>query len=81
MRKAQDLRVTVGAFAISPFGDNPPGHYGGPNFPGPGLSETDSYTLLRDGATVSTGPDPLFVSVPIASGPAAAGSRSSRPSR
>jgi hypothetical protein len=54
--------------AIFPFGDNPPGHVGLPNFPTPGLTETDAYTLLRNGTAISTGQDPLGISVPVPSG-------------
>jgi hypothetical protein len=54
--------------AIFPFGDNPPGHVGLPNFPTPGLTETDAYTLLRNGTLISTGQDPLGISVPVPSG-------------
>ena len=55
---------------IFPFGDNPPGHVGLPNFPIPGLTETDAYTLLRNGTAISTGQDPLGVAVPVPSGAA-----------
>ncbi len=57
-------------FLVFPFGDNPPGHFGQPNFPVPGLTETDAYTLLRNGTAISTGQDPLGISVPIATGAA-----------
>ena len=56
--------------SVFPFGDNPPGHFGFPNFPTPGLTETDAYTILQDGTTIATGQDPIGVAVPIASGPA-----------
>ncbi len=56
--------------AVYPYGDNPPGHTGFPNFPAPGLTETDTYTLWRDGVPISAGPDPLGISVPIPSGAA-----------
>jgi hypothetical protein len=56
--------------AIFPFGDNPPGHVGLPNFPTPGLTETDAYTLLRNETVISTGQDPLGISVPVPSGAA-----------
>lgn len=56
--------------SVFPFGDNPPGHYGFPNFPTPGLTETDAYTIWQDGVAINTGQDPLGVAVPIASGPA-----------
>jgi hypothetical protein len=55
-------------FSIYPFGDNPAGRYGLPNFSGAGITETDAYTLLRNGATISTGQDPLGVVVPVAPG-------------
>jgi hypothetical protein len=55
-------------FAIFPFGDNPPGHYGAPNFPEPGISETDAFTLRRDGVGIDSGEDPIFISVPVAAG-------------
>lgn len=57
-------------FAIYPFGDNPPGHFGVPNSPAPGLTETDAYALLRNGTAISTGPDPLGIIVPIPPGAA-----------
>ncbi len=57
-------------FEIFPYGDNPPGHFGFPNFPVPGLTETDAYTLTQDGVTISAGQDPLGIDVPTAAGPA-----------
>jgi hypothetical protein len=45
-------------FGLFPFGDNPPGHFGLPNFPTPGISETDRAVLQRDGVTIASGPDP-----------------------
>lgn len=57
-------------FEIFPFGDNPPGHFGFPNFPVPGLTEADAYTLAQDGVTISAGQDPLGIGVPVASGSA-----------
>jgi hypothetical protein len=57
-------------FVIFPFGDNPPGHYGFPNASQPGLTETDAYTLERDGVVISSGQDPLGISVPVTSGSA-----------
>ena len=57
-------------FAIYPFGDNPPGHTGPPNFPTPGLTETDAFNLLRNGTSIASGQDPLGIIVPFASGAA-----------
>jgi hypothetical protein len=57
-------------FAIDPFGDNPPGHSGPPNIGAPGVSETDAFDLLRNGASIASGQDPLGVVVPVPPGPA-----------
>ncbi len=54
-------------FQIFPFGDNPPGHYGLPNPLLPGVTETDAYTLESDGTVISSGQDPLGISVPVTS--------------
>jgi hypothetical protein len=57
-------------FEIFPFGDNPPGHFGLPNGPESGLTETDAYTLSSGGTVISSGQDPLGISVPVTSGSA-----------
>jgi hypothetical protein len=57
-------------FAIAPFGDNPPGHYGQPYFPAPGVTETDAFNLLRNGTSIASGTDPLGIIVPVGSTPA-----------
>jgi hypothetical protein len=54
---------------LYPFGDNPPGHAGLPNFSGPGISESDAATLQRDGVTIAQGSDPAGA-VPVPAGPA-----------
>ncbi|MDQ6848789.1 MAG: hypothetical protein M3070_02125 [Actinomycetota bacterium] len=52
-------------FSLYPFGDNPPGHVGIPNFGAQGFIETDSASLQRNGVTIVTGQDPIgAVSVP-----------------
>jgi len=55
-------------FLIYPFGDNPPGHFGSPNEGAPGVTETDSAILERDGVTLISGTDPLGP-VPVPPGP------------
>jgi hypothetical protein len=56
-------------FNVLPFADNPPGHVGSSNIGVPGVTETDTATLDRNGVTIFAGADPE-VSVPVPAGPA-----------
>jgi hypothetical protein len=56
-------------FNVLPFADNPPGHVGSSNIGVPGVTETDTTTLDRNGVTIFAGADPE-VSVPVPAGPA-----------
>jgi hypothetical protein len=56
-------------FNIYPFADSPPGHVGVPNTGAPGVTETDTATLTRDGVTIASGSDPVGP-IPVPSGPA-----------
>jgi hypothetical protein len=55
-------------FLILPFSDNPPGHTAGSNEGIPGVTETDTATLDRDGVTLISGSDPDGP-VPVPPGP------------
>jgi hypothetical protein len=57
-------------FEIFPFGDNPSGHFGPPNFPSPDVTESDTFDLLRNGSTIASGQDPLGLAVPVPAGAA-----------
>jgi hypothetical protein len=54
-------------FLIYPFGDNPPGHVGEPNTGAPGVTETDTTTLTRNGVTIASGTDPAGA-IPVPAG-------------
>lgn len=58
-------------FEIFPFGSNPPGHTGQANSTNvPNVTESDAYTLSRNGQLIASGRDPLSLFQAVPSGPA-----------